>query len=932
MTATIVNGSHEILVNNNNCLSENEDKKLVNIIMKQSDKNYQDDEITPIDSDSGGSEDDSSNINNIFNNTNIIPTKNNKSEEEEEDNTNDDWLIDESYNRILEQLNMVSIFNSLSPGGTKTNDESQDNYIAAGSYTLRKWRKDMKFPCNNFNNSNGINSKPNIPLPHVILCEDDDSGVQMSSNEEIDHDYGEPSTSSSSHNSLDDDESNDKNVLLSNTQSVKFTLRDKSKKRQSNENIPLINNRISQISLNGETPTHCFCTPVLPLWVFKRKNKKKVKRQNNKSNENTTIIEVEESYGYLEEQKNKRKSLVPDDLPKGPSDTSVIVNQKRKVNILRRVIFNNLFKRIFDGGKHKGNNNENSKKNDKKEKCFTPRWKDDVADEATVVKLHQNVISPKNNGKILNNLTLDKIQQGKITTHPYDSTYSITSNNNNNISNISITIPSTKITPTTISPSLLSTAPVINNKKYTEISSPTTSIRSTLPNYAGKLSNVPRFYYPNGKPISPSENDSSLRKVAIIFSSLPNGLASYDDLHKICEAIKVPTYWKRPIYDACMKLSGKQSPLTTTTIRTSLTYQEFANYWNNMTSTCHDEASRFIYTLAVGNFNKEIVSPKSIRTHVLKDDFIPMLMDLIETYPGLDFLRDAPNFHMRYIDVVIVRIFWSINRSWSGKITANELRKSNFLDTLKMLDEISDINKITDYFSYEHFYVTYCKFWEIDEDHDLLISQDDMKKHCNGAIPDKIIERIFSPAVNRSLVNKNSGKFSNDIIGFQEFVAFLLAEEDKRHPTAIEYWFRVIDLDGDGFISLSEMEYFHSEIMHQMELRNYEGNSLKDVICNLLDMISPTIENKVTLCDIKRSGLSHRFFNAFVNVYKFIDQETTDGERPSIRTEGDKEMSDWDAFCAVEYENLMTENNDSEVMDDETAYDENIDINLFEDE
>uniref|UniRef100_A0A0K0EM09 EF-hand domain-containing protein n=1 Tax=Strongyloides stercoralis TaxID=6248 RepID=A0A0K0EM09_STRER len=917
MTATVVNGSHDIIVNNNNCVTNNEEKQMSKLclIKRDTGKLYQDDEITPLEdhSDSGGSEEDSNFNQNCISKQSSV--------------ADDEWLIDESYNRILEQLNMVSIFNSLNHTSTSQNND----LIAAGSYTLRKWRKEMKFPLSP-NISSTITTIPKslLTTPHVILCDDDDSGLQMSSNEEleIDNDYGEPSTSSGSHNSLDEDNSDNikSSSLSSNTQYVKFTLRDKSRKRQNNTNdnsstVSHINNRISQISINGDSQTQCFCSPVIPLWVFRKKNKKKIKL----NNKNTNNIEVEESYGYLQDNKNKRKSLVPDDLPKGPVDNNNVVSRKRKVNLLRRVIFGNLFRRIFDGGKSK--TNDEKKRNDKKEKCFSPRWKDDVADEATVVKIHQNVITSKNNGKTPTP-TLEKINhQGRITQLSYENSYSISSNNNN-ISNISITIPSPKNNIISTSSSLPPPSSTVE-KSFSNI--PLTV--SPIPSYAGKLANVPRFYYPNGKPISPSENDAALRKVAIIFSNLNNGLIEYNEMYKLCDAIKVPTYWKRPIYDACMKLAGRQSPLTTETKRGTLTYQEFANYWNNMTSSCHDEASRFVYTLALGNFNKEIVSPKSIRNHILKEDFIPMLTDLIETYPGLDFLRDAPNFHMRYIDVVTVRIFWSVNRSWSGKITASELRKSNFLQTIKMLDETTDINKITDFFSYEHFYVTYCKFWEIDEDHDLIISQDDMKRHCNGAIPSKVIERIFSSAVNRRMTkNQSNGKFSNDVMGFQEFVAFLLAEEDKKHPTSIEYWFRIIDLDGDGVISLNEMEYFHTEIMQQMEIRNYEGNSLKDVICNLLDMISPAIENKITLCDIKRSGLAHRFFNAFVNVYKFIDQETTDGERPSIRTEGDKEMSDWDAFCAVEYENLMTENNDSEVMDDEVPYDENIDINLFEDE
>ena len=46
-----------------------------------------------------------------------------------------------------------------------------------------------------------------------------------------------------------------------------------------------------------------------------------------------------------------------------------------------------------------------------------------------------------------------------------------------------------------------------------------------------------------------------------------------------------------------------------------------------------------------------------------------------------------------------------------------------------LLDDEDDINQVVDYFSYEHFYVIYCKFWELDKDHDLFISKDDLAKH-----------------------------------------------------------------------------------------------------------------------------------------------------------------------------------------------------------
>jgi hypothetical protein len=45
------------------------------------------------------------------------------------------------------------------------------------------------------------------------------------------------------------------------------------------------------------------------------------------------------------------------------------------------------------------------------------------------------------------------------------------------------------------------------------------------------------------------------------------------------------------------------------------------------------------------------------------------------------------------------------------------------------LQDEDDINQVTDFFSYEHFYVIYCKFWELDKDHDLFIDREDLARH-----------------------------------------------------------------------------------------------------------------------------------------------------------------------------------------------------------
>lgn len=239
---------------------------------------------------------------------------------------------------------------------------------------------------------------------------------------------------------------------------------------------------------------------------------------------------------------------------------------------------------------------------------------------------------------------------------------------------------------------------------------------------------------------------------------------------------------------------------------------------------CHDPPSKFVYILSKGNRSRQ---------YILPEDLVPLVQDVVDVHPGLAFLKDAPEFHSRYVHTVIARIFYSVNRSWSGKITVPELRRSNLLQVLSLLEEEEDINQIMAYFSYEHFYVIYCKFWELDRDHDLYIDQNDLARHNDHALSLRMIERIFCGCVTRGgAKNRNMGP-NGPRITYTDFVWFLLSEEDKSNPTAMEYWFRCMDLDGDGQLSMYELEYFYEEQQQRMESIGIETLPFEDCICQV---------------------------------------------------------------------------------------------------
>ncbi|TDG46924.1 hypothetical protein AWZ03_006628 [Drosophila navojoa] len=395
---------------------------------------------------------------------------------------------------------------------------------------------------------------------------------------------------------------------------------------------------------------------------------------------------------------------------------------------------------------------------------------------------------------------------------------------------------------------------------------------------------IPRFYFPHGKPQPTIAMERVIRGILSAFDSFPNNQVTKDELPRILKLCGLPFYWRMPVMIFC------QAGTTGLVER-----QRFVEFWKQMNVYCHEAASRFVYILSRG---------QRFRSYIVPEDLVPLVQDVVDTHPGLAFLKEATEFHSRYVHTVIARIFYSVNRSWSGKITISELKRSDLLEMISLLEEEEDINQIMAFFSYEHFYVIYCKFWELDKDHDLLINQDDLAKHSDNALSTRIVERIFSGCVTRS-DNKKAPE-DEPKMSYTDFVWFILSEEDKRTPTAIEYWFRCMDIDGDGVLSMYELEYFYEEQQQRMEGIGIECLPFEDCLCQMLDMIKPANRDSITLGDLKRCKMTHVFFDTFFNLEKYLDHE----QRDPFAAQRDESTSDWDRFAAQEYELLISEESD----------------------
>lgn len=320
--------------------------------------------------------------------------------------------------------------------------------------------------------------------------------------------------------------------------------------------------------------------------------------------------------------------------------------------------------------------------------------------------------------------------------------------------------------------------------------------------------------------------------------------------------------------------------------------EQFVAYYNSLCAGRSKE-ERLFYAL---------LEPGAKRNYLVANDFKPLLQALLMCHQGLTFLHVTPEFQQRYSETVIERIYFGCTRQHNGRLTIQDIKNSKLLDTLMVVDEEEDINRERKYFSYEHFYVLYCRFWELDGNHDLQIDKEDLLRYGSHSLTARIVERVFRGYARPLDTPENSGFMS-----YTDFIWFCLSEEDKTSDTAIDYWFRCVDLDGDGLITMYDMEFFYKEQLHRMDTFGHEPVQIRDILCQLLDMINPNVDPPVIRRgDLKRCKLAGNFFNVLFNLNKFFAIEARDPLQ--IRQEhATPELTDWDRFAALEYLRLSAE-------------------------
>ncbi|KAJ3031064.1 UNVERIFIED_CONTAM: Serine/threonine-protein phosphatase 2A regulatory subunit B'' subunit alpha [Siphonaria sp. JEL0065] len=263
---------------------------------------------------------------------------------------------------------------------------------------------------------------------------------------------------------------------------------------------------------------------------------------------------------------------------------------------------------------------------------------------------------------------------------------------------------------------------------------------------------------------------------------------------------------------------------------------------------------------------------------LVPDDFKVFVEDVLENNSAFAFLASSPDFQARFTETVIVRLFYSTHFHGRNRLSLRDFR------TAGIYKIIADIESATNSlglhipppFSYKDFYVIYCAFWELDKDHDMYLTLHDLERYSDRGLSHAALARVIEcygriPVLPEGeSVDETSGGGSPSTVsmlaknrikcfGFKEFVAFIMSVEDKTSVPGLYYWFRVLDIDEDGLVSLLEIETFWE---HQYT-KVPEQYTVYDFFSLIIDLIRPTA-NSITLLDLKRNSKAAGLFLDFL--------------------------------------------------------------------
>ena len=248
------------------------------------------------------------------------------------------------------------------------------------------------------------------------------------------------------------------------------------------------------------------------------------------------------------------------------------------------------------------------------------------------------------------------------------------------------------------------------------------------------------------------------------------------------------------------------------------------------------------------------------------------ILEMIPTLPQLNGLEKS--FHNFYVCTAVRKFFFFLDPLRTAKIKIQDVLACSFLDELLELrdEELSKEAQESNWFSAPSALRVYGQYLNLDRDHNGMLSKDELARYGTGTLTSVFIDQVFQVCLTY-----------DGEMDYKTYLDFVLALENRREPQALQYLFRILDVQQSGCLNVFALNYFFRAIQEQLKAHGQEPVPFEDIKDEVFDMVKPADPLRITLQDLVNCGQGDTVVSILIDLTGFWTHEN----REVLVAEGD---------------------------------------------
>ena len=248
--------------------------------------------------------------------------------------------------------------------------------------------------------------------------------------------------------------------------------------------------------------------------------------------------------------------------------------------------------------------------------------------------------------------------------------------------------------------------------------------------------------------------------------------------------------------------------------------------------------------------------------YLRETDLENYILELIPTLHQLKCLEKS--FYSFYVCTAVRKFFFFLDPIHSGRIKIQDILASSFLDELLELrdEDLPKELQYSNWFSATSALRVYGQYLALDRDHNGMLDIGELSHYGKGTLTQVFLQQLFQECLTYE------GEMD-----YKAYLDFVLAMENRKETQALQYFFRILDINKDGYLHLMSLNYFFRGIQSMLSECGHEHVKFEDVQNEIFDMVKPLHPWQITLQDLIRSGQGEIIVNILIDLDGFWTYE-----------------------------------------------------------